>query len=312
MSVAVIVPAYNAAATLASTVESALGQPAVEEIVIIDDGSRDDTLAVARSLERPGVRVLSGPNQGVSAARNRGIAETRAAWLLFLDSDDQLTPGTIEKRLATTAACGTDCGTVVICDWVEMIDNGVGTVTPGRTRSIDWHAVAVDPEIATATDVWATTAAILYQRTIVDRIGGFRADLPVIQDARYLFDAAYHGARFVQAPHVGARYRVLPGSLSRRDPGRFWKDVLVNGEQIEAAWRARGALTHAQRIAVAGIYNHAARGLFAARHEAYFEAITAQRRLGLEVPLHSRIAAPLARAIGQGRAHALLSLVGRG
>ena len=64
--------------------------------------------------------------------------------------------------------------------------------------------VAQGVEVATAVTVWATTAAILYRRTILDnsRIGGFRRDLPVIQDARFLFDAAFQGARFAHAPHI--------------------------------------------------------------------------------------------------------------
>jgi glycosyltransferase involved in cell wall biosynthesis len=307
-TVAVVIPAYNAAATLTATIDSAIAQGPIAEIVVIDDGSRDETLSVARMFE-PRVRVLTGPNVGVSAARNRGVAETRAPWVLFLDSDDQLVDGSIAQRLATP---GADTADVVICDWQEMVDDGQGNVTEGRTRAIDWVAMTADAQHATATDVWATTSAIMYRRALVDRIGGFRADLPVIQDARYLFDAAYHGARFLHAPHVGARYRVVPGSLSRRDPGRFWADVLLNGKQIEALWRAHGALTPAQTKALAGIYNHAARGLFAARHPAYLEAVDSHRALGLPLPLHSRVAGPLAQAIGQRSAQVLLSIVGRG
>jgi glycosyltransferase involved in cell wall biosynthesis len=84
-------PCYNAASTLAETLESVLVQECVAEAIVIDDGSTDKSLAVARAFE-PAVRVLTGPNQGVSAAHNRGIAETTTPWLLFLDSDDLLTP----------------------------------------------------------------------------------------------------------------------------------------------------------------------------------------------------------------------------
>lgn len=307
-TVAIVIPAYNAAATLAGTLATAVGQPGVAEIVVVDDGSTDATLAIARSFE-PAVRVLTGPNHGVSAARNRGIAETRSEWLLFLDADDELTPGTIPARLSTA---GANTAEVIICDWQEIIDDGSGALRAGSQRSIDWPAVAADAEIAIATHVWATTAAILYRRNVVERIGGFRADLPVIQDARFLFDAAYHGARPVHAANVGARYRVAQGSLSRRDPVGFLLDVLLNGQQIEALWRTHGELTKAHITALAGIYNVAARGLFSAEHPAYFEAVAAQRRLGQAMPLHTRLAAPLGQALGQARARRLLALVGRG
>jgi hypothetical protein len=302
--IAVIVPCYNAASTLAATLESVLAQQCVAETLVIDDGSTDDSLAIARAFE-PAVRVLTGPNQGVSAARNRGIAETTAPWLLFLDSDDLLTPQTLEMRLSSAGGVDAD---VIISDWEEMIDEG-GTITAGRHRAIDWPALNANAELATAIHVWATTAAILYRRSLVHKIGGFRPDLPIIQDARFLFDAAYHGARFAQSPHVGAQYRILAGSLSRRNPARFWEDVLLNGQQIEALWRAKGPLDDEHRSAVLGIYNTAGRGLFVAGHPRYFEAVERQRQLGLALPRHSQVAAPLARLVGLRAAHSMLSLV---
>jgi glycosyltransferase involved in cell wall biosynthesis len=307
-AVAVIVPCYNAVSTLAATLESALAQDVPIEMIVIDDGSSDCSLAIARAFE-PAVRIVTGPNRGVSAARNTGIAETNAEWIVFLDADDLLEPGTLKQRLATARASNAD---VVISDWEDFADDGAGQLTPGIHRSIDWLALESNAELATAAHVWATTAAILYRRSIVDKIGGFRPDLPVIQDARFLFDAAYHGARFAHSAHVGARYRILPGSLSRRDPARFSEDLLLNGQHIETLWQARGSLDDARRKAVLGIYTGAGRGLFSAAHPRYFEAIERQRKLGLRLPLHSKVAAPLARLVGLRGARSLLSLVNRG
>jgi glycosyltransferase involved in cell wall biosynthesis len=305
--IAVVVPAYNAVTTLAATLQSVLAEDNVDEIVAIDDGSEDGTLAVAHSFE-PRVRVLTGPNRGVSASRNRGIRETTAEWLLFLDSDDLLVAGTLTLRLEAARVTGAD---VVICDWLDTQDDGSGNLTDGVRRSVDWSALAANPELATATHVWATTAAILYSRKIVEQIGGFNADLPIVQDARFLFDAAYHGARFAQSSHIGARYRVLSGSLSRRDPERSARDILLNGRQIEAAWRARGPLGVEQLKAVQRIYDTAGRNIFRANSKSYFEAIDSQRRLGLPLPLHSRIAPVLAKLVGLRGAQALLAMLGR-
>jgi hypothetical protein len=85
--------------------------------------------------------------------------------------------------------------------------------------------------------------------------------------------------------------------------------VLTNGKQIEALWRGRGELSSKQRDALAGIYNHAARGLFAAAKPDYFEAVDRQRWLGGQLPLHSRIVAPLARAVGLRPARQILDLL---
>jgi hypothetical protein len=286
-----------------AAVDSCIAQDADLDILVIDDGSTDASLTIARGLE-PRVRVLTGQNRGVSATRNRGIAETTGEWMVFLDSDDLLLSGTLRMRIEIAEVMDAD---VVICDWQDLALTMNGPVD-GPIRSIDRAALEEDAEIACATHVWAPPAALMYRRRIVDKIGGFRSDLPVIQDARFLFDAAYHGARFTYSPHLGARYRVGQQSLSRRDPGLFLRDVLTNGKQIEALWRARGELTSKQRDALAGIYNHASRCLFAAAKYDYFEAVDGQLWLGGQLPLHSRIVAPLARAVGLRPARQILDL----
>jgi glycosyltransferase involved in cell wall biosynthesis len=308
-AVAVVIPCFNAERTLAETLNSVIGQEGVAEIVVVDDGSTDGSLEIARGFE-PGIRVLSGPNRGASTARNRGVAETSSEWVLFLDADDLLEPGTVEARLAAVeAAQGRGGADVVICDWRELHDDG-GSRERGDERTLDWRAMRADAELATATHAWATTSAILYRRSVVEGIGGFRPDLPVIQDARFLFDAAFVGARFIHAPHVGASYRIIDGSLSRRNPASFWADVLLNAQQIEAGWSQRASLSSERKAAVFGIYDQAARGLFAANDRRYFAAIEEMRRLDLPMPLHARIAAPLARGLGMRVARRLLKWMG--
>ncbi|MGD9614957.1 MAG: glycosyltransferase family 2 protein [Alphaproteobacteria bacterium] len=304
MSISVIIPCFNAARTLGTAIESALAQEGREtEIIVIDDGSTDDSLAIAQKF-RPGLCVVTGPNRGVSAARNRGIAQTAGEWLVFLDDDDLLLPGTLAQRLATAVATGAD---VVVCDWQDLVQNGPDPID-GPVRSVDIEALAGNPEVACATHVWASCAALMYRRSLVDRIGGFRLDLPVIQDARFLFDAACHGARFARSAHLGARYRVRPDSASRRDPARFWNNVLLNGTQIEALWRARGCLAADQRAALAEIYNGAAHGLFRARDRSFRDALDALRASGLPIDRRNRVAELAAAVSGQRAAVRLAEL----
>ena len=298
MQISIVIPCFEAARTIAAAVGSALEQRDFGiDIIVVDDGSTDSSLEIARAFE-PRVRVLTGPNQGVSAARNRGIRETSGAWIVFLDADDLLVPGTLQNRLETAEATGAD---VVVCDWQEFFDGRDGTVD-GAVRSLDLAALAVDAELACATHVWASTAALMYRRSLVEKIGGFREDLPVIQDARFLFDAAFHGARFAHSPHLGARHRLSPQSLSRRDPARFWRDCLLNGTQIEALWRAGGTLTSGRISALADIYNGAAHGLFRAGDRAFRQALAALRASGLPVSRRNRLAELLSDVAGHRRA----------
>ncbi|MEM9481567.1 MAG: glycosyltransferase family A protein [Verrucomicrobiota bacterium] len=88
----VVIPAYNAASFLPATVESVLAQKEESwELVIVNDGSSDDTLAVARELARrrpDRIRALNKPNGGVSSARNEGLQSTKGELIAFLDADD--------------------------------------------------------------------------------------------------------------------------------------------------------------------------------------------------------------------------------
>ncbi len=105
----VIVPLYNKAPLIAATLASALAdRDRVHEVVVVDDGSTDDSAAVVEALGDPLIRLIRQPNGGVSRARNRGIVEARGEWLAFLDADDLWAPGYL-ARLESLALAFPDC-----------------------------------------------------------------------------------------------------------------------------------------------------------------------------------------------------------
>ena len=305
--VSVVVPAFNASSTLAQTLTSAVEQTGlVVEIVCIDDGSSDTTYAIANAFGGR-VKALTGPNKGVSSARNWGIEASTAPWLVFLDADDLLLPGTLCKRIELASSSQDD---VIVCDWQDYEMSADGAWAPTQHQTLNMTEVSEDPELAFGMTTWATTAALMYRRELVRRIGGFRADLPVIQDARFAFDAARAGGRLRQSKHVGALYRVADASLSRGNPGRFYRDVMRNALQIEELWRQSSALTPERERAIASAFNAAGRAFFNERDAAYFDALDEQRRLG-RLSMHSRIAGPLARTIGLDQASRLLAFANK-
>lgn len=107
MIISVVIPAYNCESTIIHSIESVLGQCDVDgvsfEIIVVNDGSLDNTLAVLDSYVHekslPNVRVYSKPNGGVSSARNYGIAKSSGEWVAFLDSDDVWLPNKIKSQL---------------------------------------------------------------------------------------------------------------------------------------------------------------------------------------------------------------------
>jgi glycosyltransferase involved in cell wall biosynthesis len=304
-AVSIVIPCYNAQATIAETIDSALAQDVDCQVIVVDDGSTDGSAAVLQSYGDR-IETLSGPNRGVSAARNSGIDAARGDWIQFLDSDDLLAPGTLALRLAAAQPAGAD---MVICDWRDFTQSGSDRAF-GEVRSVDRAALEQDPEVAMATHVWAPPAAVLYRRALAEKVGGFRQDLPVIQDARFLFDAVCAPATLAFSPHVGAFYRIADASLSRRDPSRFWRDVLLNGQQIEASWRARDALNPARRQALQAIFDDTARALFVQGDPRFLEAVGANKALGpAGLSRRVRAAVALSRWIGVEAARRLLSRV---
>jgi len=107
-SISVVIPCYNGARFLAETLRTVFSQTRPpEEILVVDDGSTDDSAAVAERFGSP-VRVLRQANRGESAARNRGIEESRGEWIAFLDADDVWAPKKLERQCKAIEP-GVDC-----------------------------------------------------------------------------------------------------------------------------------------------------------------------------------------------------------
>jgi glycosyltransferase involved in cell wall biosynthesis len=99
--VSILIPAYNAGEWLADTLRSAIAQTwERKEIIVVDDGSSDETLPIARQFEADSVRVFTQKNQGAAAARNQALLLSKGDYIQWLDADDLLAPEKIERQLA--------------------------------------------------------------------------------------------------------------------------------------------------------------------------------------------------------------------
>jgi len=111
--VSIVIPAYNAERYLAETISSALGQTWTNtEIIVVDDGSQDNSLPIAKKFEAGNVQIISQQNKGASAARNLGLKKAKGKYIQFLDADDMISPDKIavqvealEKEPGKIAAC---------------------------------------------------------------------------------------------------------------------------------------------------------------------------------------------------------------
>src|SRR5258708_4364352 len=97
--VSILIPAYNAQKWIVATIESAIAQTwGRKEIIIVDDGSTDQTLAVARRFASKDILVVTQKNQGASAARNHAFSLSQGDYIQWLDADDLLSANKIAKQ----------------------------------------------------------------------------------------------------------------------------------------------------------------------------------------------------------------------
>lgn len=126
--ISVVMPVYNRADLVEQSLASVLGQddaPSME-VVVVDDGSTDDSVSVVRGIDDPRIRLVSQPNAGVAAARNNGVRQARAPWVYFLDSDDLSLPGTL--RALYEAAQAEPQPDVVWGDYAFLQEDGAVVV----------------------------------------------------------------------------------------------------------------------------------------------------------------------------------------
>jgi peptidoglycan/xylan/chitin deacetylase (PgdA/CDA1 family) len=231
MNVSVIVPAHNAAATIAETLESLRAQTHTGwEAIVVDDGSSDDTVAVAACLAEQDTRIhtVSQSHQGVSTARNKGISLARFEWLLFLDADDWLTP-THLKQMTHALNLNPEID-AVHCGWVRVAVDGR---VIGREEFCT-QAGDLFPDLA-RTCLFAIHACIV-RRSLVQAVGGFDPSLRVCEDWDLWQRIARAGARFGVVRKALAYYLVRPDSASR-DGFQFLTGglhVLIRGHSPDA------------------------------------------------------------------------------
>jgi glycosyltransferase involved in cell wall biosynthesis len=213
--ISILVPCYNAAPFLGATLESALAQSDAGslEIIVVDDGSRDTSLAIAREFEPRGVRVIAQANRGASAARNTAFAASRGEFIQFLDADDLLAPGKIAAQLARAAR--EPAGTVFTGRW------GRFTADPSRAAFHDGNPLFADltPRDYLArygsNDCMMHPAAWLLPRAIVESAGPWDERLSLNDDGEFFARIVAASTNVAYCPDAVSLYRsALPTSLS--------------------------------------------------------------------------------------------------
>jgi glycosyltransferase involved in cell wall biosynthesis len=206
MTVTVIIPTYNRRKMVQEAIHSVLQQKYRDfELIVIDDGSTDGTAEAIRDL--PGVRYLFQSNQGVSAARNRGVREGRGELVAFLDSDDLWLPQKLEVQVAFMRVHPE----VQICQTDEIwLRNGVRVNPRNKHRKPSGDIFARSLELCLV-----SPSAVMMRRDFFARMGGFDEALPPCEDYDlWLRVAAEEPVPLIQKPLITKRGG-HPDQLSR-------------------------------------------------------------------------------------------------
>lgn len=254
MSISVLIPAYDAAATLARALDSIAAQDApVLEIIVVDDGSADATAAVASGHGAPGLRLIRHErNKGSSAALNSGIAAALGDWIAFLDADDEWLPGKLTAQHAALRAlpsadiCATAFETV---DAEGRLLFRYGEEVFPEPPALFWKRLLRESAIA--------KPSVLARRSALEAAGPFDTALPVGEDQdMWLRLAARAPVAYVHGLYT--RVHAGAGSLTRIAAPYRERDLLLPmiERHLEQLWgrldEAEARAIRAERRARAG------------------------------------------------------------
>ena len=231
----VLVPAYQAAATLGSALRSTLRTlPRDAEIVVLDDGSTDATAEVADSTGDRRVRVISRPNAGVAVTLNDLLDATDSELVARMDADDIVLPGRFSRQLRAIAAADAVFTTVVT--W--------GSGAPGvpRPSSIEPSSFALHLLLTNP----VAHSTLLARRSAITSAGGYRP-LPT-EDYDLWLRMAAGGARIRRRAMPGLAYRVHPAQVTASTEWR--RDSWLNPELGQAYSRLAEKVTGAPAMRI--------------------------------------------------------------
>lgn len=198
MTISIIVPVYNAAPYIAPCLESLVRQKKRLQIIMVDDGSTDDSVAIVRQLAAKypscGIEVYEQVHAGQAAARNIGLEHAKGEYIAFVDADDYLSDNWIEEHLAAI-------------DDVDFVQSGYQRVD-GNKKLIG------SPKLPLFLQQFTTVWGRLYRRKAIEKIR-FREGY-IYEDVLFSIDLWLSGAKGKMIPYIGYFYTLNPQSTTSR------------------------------------------------------------------------------------------------
>ncbi len=221
--VTVVIPAHNAAEFVGEAIDSVIGQEWENwELIVVDDGSSDQTAAVVERYARKDdrIRLIRQPNAGVAAARNAGIAQARGAYIAPLDADDQWLAHKLSDQVQRMNDLGPGCGQVY--GWWVVVDHDGREVYPAYRWTIEGHVLRKLLHV----NFIGCASNSLMRREAIERVGDYDTHLRDLggqgcEDWDLSLRIAEHYSVGL-VPEQLVRYRASGGSMSG-DTAQMWR-----------------------------------------------------------------------------------------
>jgi len=263
--VSVIIPCFNAEMWLREAIDSCLQQTYPEiEIVVIDDGSTDNSLEIIKSY---GDKLIweSGSNRGGNYARNRGLALSSGEYIQYLDADDYILPEKIEREVRFLEETRAD---VVYGDWryKRHLPDGTSVLEDIKVCGPKEDFL----ESLLADDRWVPPVALLFTRAAVANISGWDESLKVGQDRDFFIALALNRAKFLYQSGCYSIYRRPPQlTVTSLSKVRWLENHCLVLEKAERKLSQLGPLSTRYRKALATSYFFMAKDYKAIDHSQY-------------------------------------------
>ena len=214
----VVIPAYNASLYIVDCLNSVFAQTESDyEIIVVDDGSTDDTRERVLSFTDSRLKLISRPNGGLAAARNTGVAVAEGELVAFLDADDRWLP----DKLAAHRLANDTCPEVsVTYDWAAFIDSegeSTGLCMSQSNRKITHKALMIKNYLGNGSNS-------VVRRKVLEELKGFDEKLFRLVDRELWVRLTYYGHKFQLVPKVLTEYRQHSSSFTS-DTARMLKGL---------------------------------------------------------------------------------------
>jgi len=220
--VSILIPLYNAERWIEETLRSALGQTwSNTEIIVVDDGSTDNSLKIARSFQSQGVTLLTQDNRGACTARNRAFTASNGELIQYLDADDLMAPDKIEIQVRRL--CEEPPRSIANARWhpfeTEVDEAPQASSSEDCEDPLEWLLAWTRGDGGTRPHAWLTP------RSVIRDAGPWREDLRVNQDGEFFSRVLLESQKIAFCPDARVFYRTGNDGVSARQDRASWESL---------------------------------------------------------------------------------------